>query len=97
MQPSDEIVDNLKGQIKEVPWSEVSPYNDKGRVYLVDSELDIAEVGQDLVLDREGSIKEHINNGLLVVPSKEEAELWQRHQIRFRSVTIEPYVLIQQI
>lgn len=95
MDEEDAIKGDLASQVEELSWGEVQSGNSDGLILLVDIELELAAVGSELVVDRDSRIKEYIENGLIVVPSREEVKLWEQHQVRFRSIFIKPYTLIQ--
>ena len=88
---------NLQKQITEYNRNNMKEHQSKGILYVVDQDLNLSRVGSEMFLGDSRQIEEHINDGLLFPPSKEEIELWSRNDhIHFNSLTIQPYILIQK-
>jgi hypothetical protein len=82
--------------LDEATWEWLSPHADRDAIIIVDTSLDLVEVGLALARDQTQSVKHWIAEQLLSKPSLAQKMRWdQDNQKRFSALIIQPYVLIQ--
>jgi hypothetical protein len=92
-----DLKEKLEKDILETSWNPLAEHFAKGAVYLLDGDLELAEVGESMAGDNLSSVKEWLDNGLLYPPTPEEAlKFSQTEEVLFNMLIIEPYVLIQR-
>ena len=70
----------------------------RGVLYFVDEELELVDVGVSMISGGVQEIQSFVDDGLVFPPVGEEIELWlQLKAVRFNSLEIQPYLLIQKV
>jgi hypothetical protein len=95
-------MDNIREQLAELldeaelEW--LKPHIQKDAVIIVDTELDLLDVGVAIVSDNMQSVQRWIGEQLLVKPSTEILDRWNAQpDRRFQAIIIQPYILIKEI
>jgi hypothetical protein len=95
-------MENLREQLAELideaqlEW--LKPHIQKDAVILVDSGLDILDVGVAIASDNTQSVQHWIGEQLLVKPSPEILNRWNTHPDRkFQAMIIQPYILVKEL
>ena len=84
-------------QVDVALWHWLQPHNERGALILVDSMLDLAEVGACLAADDGVQVQSWLASQLLAKPTAEQLECWNREQSKsFRMLVVSPFVLIQE-
>jgi hypothetical protein len=95
-------MDNIREQLAELldeaelEW--LKPHIQKDAVIIVDTELDLLDVGVAIASDNMQSVQRWIGEQLLVKPSTEILDRWNAQpDRRFQAIIIQPYILIKEI
>lgn len=92
-----DLKEKLEKEILETTWEPLAPHFALGSVYLLDHDLDLAEVGRAMAEDDVAEIKRWLDDGLMYPPTPEEATAFAKNpDYQFKMLIIEPYVLIQK-
>jgi hypothetical protein len=94
-------MENLREQLAELideaelEW--LKPHIQKDAVILVTPDLDLLDVGVAIANDNTQSVQHWIGEQLLIKPSLELLDRWNRnpHQ-KFQAMIIQPYVLVKE-
>lgn len=94
MADKDSLKVKLKDEIEKASWDMLKIHHERGAVFVVDSNLELVDVGASIALDEVNSIKIWLDNEqfkkLDEIP--EDVDMFVR-DIKF--LIIQPYVLIQ--
>lgn len=92
-----DLKEKLEKEILETNWDPLAPHFARGSVYLLDQDLDLAEVGVAMAQDDVATIKRWLDDGLMCPPTPEEATSFAKNSdYTFKMLIVEPYVLIQK-
>ena len=92
----EKLKQDLKASIEEAPWSWFAPHVARDAVFLVHSELEMAEVGAHIAADSVQEISAWLTAGKLAKPDQDKIQYWDSvPDKRFRFLIVQPYVLIQ--
>lgn len=84
-------------QVDIALWHWLRPHNERGALILVDSMLDLVEVGACLAADDGVRVQSWLASQLLAKPAAEQLEQWNREPSKsFRMLVVSPFVLIQE-
>jgi hypothetical protein len=87
----------LAAKIDVVDWHMLRAHLERGGVIVVDSLLDLAEVGVGVAADDMKAIERWLLSGLLGKPSAQQIECWDAEKgKRFLCLIVSPYVLVQE-
>lgn len=82
--------------LDEATWEWLTPHVERDAVIIVDSSLDLVDVGLAIAQDQTQPVQHWIAEQLLVKPSLEQKIIWDKHlDKRFTALIVQPYVLIQ--
>ncbi|MFM2303429.1 MAG: hypothetical protein RLZZ135_838 [Cyanobacteriota bacterium] len=95
-------MENIREQLTEIldeaelEW--LKPHIQKDAVIIVDTELDILDVGVAIASDNMQSVQHWIGEQLLIKPSTEILNRWNNQpDRRFQAIIIQPYILVKEI
>ena len=87
----------LAAKVDVAEWFMLRAHLEGGRLIVVDSLLDLAEVGMGVVADDVKVIERWIVSGLLGKPTAQQVESWDAEKgKRFLCLIVSPYVLVQE-
>lgn len=90
--------DGLKESLGPAEWSLLRPHHERGAVFLVATNLDLLTTARAIAKDDTSRVSGWLATGSLRRPGPTETTEWDRNPSRtFKSVIVQPYVLIQQI
>ena len=94
---TEELAEKLKTDIDETCWNDLAPHEARQALILIDSSLDLADVGSKVASDDVESIKAWMDQGLVSRPTEEQLEGYKAnpHSKQFHFLIIQPYVLAQ--
>lgn len=73
------------------------PHLGRDAVFVVASSVDLLDCGVAIAMDDVTLVQGWIERGELRKPSRAEREQWPQQQLTWRSVVVQPFVLIQDI
>jgi hypothetical protein len=89
-----QLTDNLD----EAEWDWLIPHVQRDAVILVTQGLDLLDVGVAIASDQVSSVQAWIDGQLIGKPSNTQLGNWNSDRTkRFKTLIIQPYVLIQEI
>lgn len=89
--------EELATQIDEARWDWLRAHLERGGVICVAADLDIAGVGERIAADDATAVQAWIEARKLTKPSAEQIAAWDANAaVRFTTLIISPYVLIQE-
>ncbi len=95
------MAEDLRTELKEmtgpVQWEWLKPHVQRDAVIIVNSQLDLTEVGEALATDNTQAVKHWITEQLLVKPDAEQLTLWSSDNKRLNSLIVQPFVLVQDL
>lgn len=87
----------LTAKIDLAEWFMLRAHLERGGLIVVDSMLDLAEVGAGVAADDVKAIERWIVSGLLGKPTEQQIACWDAEKgKRFRCLIVSPYVLVQE-
>lgn len=88
---------DLEKLLDEAEWEWLMPHAQRDVVVVVNSELDLLDVGVAIASDNTTSVQHWISEQLLNKPSPEQIVEWagDRTRRRFKALIVQPYVLVQ--
>lgn len=94
--PVDEdLAARLRQEIGTVTWNRLQPHAERGVLFLVDSELDLLEVGIAVAEDRTESVRQWLEEGRLARPEAAKTTLWRQQGGLFQALIVKPYIFFQ--
>jgi hypothetical protein len=89
--------EELAAQVDEAHWEWLRAHLERGGIIVVDRGLDVAEVGLKIAADDTAAIQALLVGKQLGKPSAEQIAAWDTDpSLRFSTLIISPYVLIQE-
>ncbi len=83
-------------ELNEVEWEWLKPHLQRDALILVDLTLSLQTVGTEIAKNNTNLVQLWIQTGQIKKPSQTQISTWeQTPALRFRSLIIAPYVLIQ--
>jgi len=87
----------LAESLDEAEWEWLIPHAKRDAVLVVDTQLDLLDVGVAIANDNTASVEDWINRQLLTKPSLVKLGEWNNDRSKwFKTLIIQPYVLIQE-
>jgi hypothetical protein len=87
----------LADQVDTAQWQWLRAHNERGSLIVVDSILDLAEVGERLAADDSVMVQSWLASHLLLKPTIEQITAWNAvPDTLFFMLVVSPFVLIQQ-
>lgn len=81
--------------IGPVQWEWLMPHVKRDAVVVVNSHLDLAEVGVAIATDNTQVVEHWITEQLILKPNAEQLARWSNHNKCFASLIVQPFVLVQ--
>ena len=81
--------------IGPVQWEWLKPHVKRDAVVVVNSHLDLAEVGVAIATDNTQVVEHWITEQLIVKPNAEQLARWSSDNKSFTSLIVQPFVLVQ--
>jgi hypothetical protein len=86
----------LAESLDEAEWNWLAPHAQRDSVILVDTTLDLLDVGVAIANDDVTSVQHWIDEAMIGKPSPAQLSEWNLNQTqRFTALIIQPYVLVQ--
>jgi len=96
--PGDnKLVEKLQQECGIIEWQLLKPHYERGALIIVLEGFDIIEAGVQIANDNHTMIEQWITDQRLIKPTPEQAEDWEQHNTRFKSLVVAPFVLMQAI
>ena len=91
------LIEKLRAEILEAPWIDLFPHAERGALFVVAEELDLADVGSKVAEDDTATVGKWLEDGELNRPAPEKIKAWDSEPGKlFRFLIVQPYVLIQE-
>ncbi len=85
----------LQRELAEVNWRDLIPLALQDKLIVVDSRLDLVEVGCAIAEDNVSLVQNWINDNLLAKPSASQLSQWNNNPMKkFKTIIVQPFVLI---
>jgi hypothetical protein len=95
---STEAREKLAKEILTGHWADIRDHMERDAVFLVESDLDLIDVGVCVMNDDVATVRAWLDRGSLARPTRQQAANWDKSSDRlFRFVILAPYVLIQEL
>lgn len=94
-EPSADLKDQLKQDMAEVNWLELTRSAPIDSLIAVAADLDLIEVAEQIALDNSDAVANWIKSGALERPDEHRREEWNAKPPQFLCVIVKPFVLIQ--
>ena len=95
----DLVSKDLQAELTEmmgpVSWELLKPHVQRDAVIVVNSQLDLVEVGAAIASDQTQAVERWINEQLIQKPTAAQLVSWNGENKSFTSLIVQPYVLIQ--
>ena len=89
--------ESLAPQLDTAEWQWLRPHNERGALIIVDSMLELAEVGEKLACDDAAAIQAWLASSLVKKPDLDQISAWNQTPSKlFSMLVISPFVLIQE-
>lgn len=92
-----ETYQKLEKECGEIDWKPLKPHLKRDVLIKVDPVLDLISVGEKMVMDDKIQIQKWMEKGQIVKIVPETAEDYDKKELQFRCIIIEPFVLFQVI
>lgn len=92
---SKDLHAELTNMIGPVHWEWLMPHAKRDAVVVVNSHLDLAEVGVAIATDNTQAVEHWITEQLILKPNPEQLARWSNHNESFTSLIVQPFVLVQ--
>lgn len=90
-----ELRDKFEDEIGPADWKSLRAHFVRGSIIIVDTDLDLIDVGIKVASDNSGQLEELINSGKLTKPTPQDAEVWEKGKFELLSIIVAPFVLVQ--
>ncbi|NJR60914.1 MAG: DUF2288 domain-containing protein [Cyanobacteria bacterium CRU_2_1] len=88
----------LAEMVDEAEWDWLIPHAQRDAIVMVNSDLDLLDVGVAIANDDVVSVQHWISEQLLSKPTSEQLADWATDRTRrFNALIVQPYVLVQDI
>lgn len=95
---TQDLRQELAEMVGPAQWRWLSPHASKGSVVLVDSALDLVDVGVAIATDEVSIVNRWIAEALLTKPTPAQLADWGQAQSKqFQSLIVQPFVLVQDL
>ncbi|MBE9061801.1 DUF2288 domain-containing protein [cf. Phormidesmis sp. LEGE 11477] len=78
-----------------VSWELLKPHVQRDAVIVVNSQLDLVEVGAAIAANQTQIVERWINEQLIQKPTADQLVIWNSENKSFTSLIVQPYVLIK--
>lgn len=93
-----DIKSQLKRDIADVEWTDLVPHAQRDVLIVVNSSLDLLEVGEAIASDQVILVQDWISQNLIHKPTPDQLSDWNTTpQRQFTTLIVQPFVLIQLI
>lgn len=94
---SDELIKKLSEEIETCSWNDLEDHYQRGAILLIDTSLDLVEVGVAMAKDQADVIEKWLERDMIQKISSDQRDIWQKNPKEkiSRFLIIQPYVLIQ--
>jgi hypothetical protein len=92
---AEDLHAELTNMMGPVQWEWLKPHVQRDSVVIVNSQLDLAEVGVAIASDNTQAVERWINEQLILKPNAEQLVEWSRDNKCLTSLIVQPYVLVQ--
>ena len=92
--------ERLAADICEVMWSGMVTHHEREGLYILDPQLDLAEVAAAVALDDAAKVKGWLGAKAMRRPTEEEVGSWEEEDdgtAHFRFLIVQPFVLAQRL
>ncbi|MBL1175574.1 DUF2288 domain-containing protein [Pantanalinema sp. GBBB05] len=88
----------LAESLDEAEWDWLAPHAERESLILVDSGLNLLDVGVAIANDNVSYVQRWIDEALIYKPSPSQVAVWS-HDLtkRFQALIVQPFVLIQEM
>lgn len=87
----------LEGEAGPVDWKVLRPHLLRDAVVVINSSLDLIEVGIHIACDDTEQVGRWISEGNIRKPLENEIASWEKEEEDLRALVIAPYVIVQQL
>ncbi len=92
------LQEELATQIDQAEWKWLKPHNERGSLIIVDTMLELHQVGERLAADDMATIQGWLASRLVSKPDKEQLEAWDANPTKkFEMLVVSPFVLIKDL
>lgn len=93
----DGATQGLAEQVDTAQWQWLRAHSERGALILVDGMLELAEVGERLVVDDTATVQAWLASSLLSKPTAEQIAVWDAVPAKpFSMLVVSPFVLIKE-
>jgi hypothetical protein len=93
---NEQLREQLTESVDQAEWDWLAPHAGRDALVVVDTALDLVEVGVAIASDNTPSVQHWIDEQLIYKPSAEQLTRWERDRhYRFKALIVQPYVLMQ--
>lgn len=86
----------LAEMVEPAEWQWLTPHVNRGAVVVVDSALDLVEVGVAIATDDVSRVNRWVAEALLTKPNLAQINAWERaNKKRVNALIVQPFVLVQ--
>ena len=78
-----------------VQWALLKPHVKRDAVVVVNSHLDLVDVGVAIATDNTQAVERWITEQLIMKPNAKQLTQWEAGNTQFQSLIVQPYVLVQ--
>ncbi|MEM9002282.1 MAG: DUF2288 domain-containing protein [Cyanobacteria bacterium P01_F01_bin.86] len=95
---TQQLRQDLAAMVGPAEWHNLLPHAARDSIVIVNSGLDLVDVGVAVATDNVNSVQRWISEALITKPTVEQLQDWDRDRSRqFQALIVQPYVLIQDI
>ena len=94
-QSSQNIREALAEMMGPVQWALLKPHVKRDAVVVVNANLDLVDVGVAIATDNTQAVERWITEQLIMKPDAQQLTQWEAGNMRFQSLIVQPYVLVQ--
>ncbi|MDX2244641.1 MAG: DUF2288 domain-containing protein [Leptolyngbyaceae cyanobacterium bins.302] len=88
----------LQEAVDEAEWNWLEPHARRDSLIVVDSDLNLVDVGMAIANDNTLYVQRWIEEALIQKPSSTQLNDWMQQQNkRFNALIVQPYVLVQEV
>ncbi|NJL10568.1 MAG: DUF2288 domain-containing protein [Calothrix sp. SM1_7_51] len=94
---NQDIRTELTENLDEAEWDWLIPHVQRDAIILVSQFLDLLDVGIAIASDNTASVEHWIDSAMITKPSVEQIGEWNNERTkRFKTLIVQPYVLVQE-
>jgi len=95
-EPIEVLKTRLNTETAKIGWTEIQRFFAKGQVFIVAPELDLIDTAARMIHDEKGSVKEWLEQNLIVQATTEDAKRWHDSDLDLWAVVVAPWILVQE-